>query len=208
MAVQVCSAAELAFLLDFPERNMMHRLVILATAVFLAASLSGSAEDPNTASAAAPLVLKYHDGRPDGKKSIAGSGEMIQFTLAADSQKLKGLRLHCARYGNLQAPQEDVEVSVMSEDETHVLHTEQVPYAKFKRGESQWTTIMFKEPIAVPKSFWVILNFNAEPTKGVYVSFDTSSAGKYSKIGVPGGKSQAVNTGGDWMVESLLTKPD
>ncbi len=63
------------------------------------------------------LVLKYHDGKPDGKKSIAGSGEMIQFSRPSDSQKLKGIRLHAARYGTFQAPIEDVEISIVSEDE-------------------------------------------------------------------------------------------
>jgi hypothetical protein len=42
----------------------------------------------------------------------------------------------------------------------------------------------------------------------VYVSFDTSTGGQHSKTGVPGGESQAVTTGGDWMVQALLTKPE
>lgn len=76
------------------------------------------------------------------------------------------------------------------------------------RGESRWTTSTFDEPIAVPQKFWIILDFNAESTNGVYVSFDTSTEGKYSRTGLPHGESQPVNFGGDWMVQCLLTKPE
>jgi RNA polymerase sigma factor (sigma-70 family) len=154
------------------------------------------------------LALKYDDGKADGKKSIAGTGEMIQFTLPNKSQKLRGLRIHCARYGTAQPPDESAEISIVSADETQVVHTEMVPYGKFKRGESQWTTIQFAEPVAVPETFWVILQFNAEATKGVYVSFDASTGGKHSKTGVPGGQSKPVTTGGDWMVQAVLTPPE
>lgn len=154
------------------------------------------------------LTLKYDDGKPDGKKSIAGTGEAIRFKLPDKSQKLRSLRIHCARYGTPQAPAEDAEISIVSEDGAEVVHTEMVPYAKFKRGESQWTTIQFEEPVETPETFWVILQFNAEATKGVYVSFDTSTGGANSKTGVPGGEFKDVNTGGDWMVQAILSKPE
>lgn len=154
------------------------------------------------------LTLKYDDGKPDGKRSIAGTGEMIQFSLPDASQKLRSLRVHCARYGTPQAPDEDAEITIVSEDGTDVIHTEFVPYATFRRGESRWTTIRFEDPIEVPETFWVILEFNAERTKGVYISFDTSSEGKHSRTGVPGGESEEVNFGGDWMVQAILTKPE
>lgn len=185
----------------------MKRLLFLATSALLFIPAGLVAQD-KPSSAAPLLVLKYGDGKPDGKKSIAGTGEMIHFVLPDQSQKLKGLRLHCARYGHPQAPEEEVEVSLVSDDEATVVHTELVPYAKFKRGESRWTTIEFKEALAVPDKFWVIFDFNAEATKGVYLSYDTSTGGQHSKTGVAGGASQAVTTGGDWMIQALLTKPD
>lgn len=153
------------------------------------------------------LTIKYDDGKPDGKKSIAGTGEMIQFTLPDKSQKLRSIRIHCARYGYPKPPDEDVEISIVSGDETEVVHTEMVPYAKFQRGESRWTTIGFEEPVNVPEKFWVILQFNAERTKGVYVSYDTSTEGKHSRTGLPGAESKPVNFGGDWMIQAILTKP-
>ena len=153
------------------------------------------------------LVVKYGDGKPDGKKSIGGNGEMIQFELPDEKQKIRSLRIHCARYGTAQAPKEDIEISFVSEDESDVLHSEQVPYSRFKRGTPRWTTIAFDEPIELPKKFWVIMDFGAERTKGVYVSYDTSTKGEKSRIGLPGSESKPVSFGGDWMVQLILTKP-
>lgn len=155
-------------------------------------------------------AIKYGDGKADGKKSIAGTGEMIEFTLPNESQQLRGLRIHGARYGYPQAPDEDVEVTIVDkpEEDADVVATEFVPYKVFQRGKSRWTTIKFDEPIEVPQTFWVVLNFNAEQTKGVYVSYDTETEGKYSRIGLPGAESEEVDFGGDWMIQALLTKPE
>ena len=178
------------------------RRVTMVTACLFLCSVSVDAQENKPT-----LVLKYGDGKADGKKSIAGTGEMIAFALPNATQKLKSLRVHCARYGHTKAPDEDVEISIVSEDEADLIHTELVPYAKFKRGEPRWTTIPFEEAVEVPGNFWVIMDFNAAQTKGVYVSYDTSTEGKRSKTGLPGGASKPVSFGGDWMVQAILTKP-
>ena len=164
------------------------------------------AEKKETPAGQKDLVVKYDDGKAEGMRSMAGTGEMIQFELPDDGYKLKSLRLHCGRYGTTKAPNEDIEFTIVSEDEMTVIHTEQVPYSTFKRGECRWTTVAFKKAISVPKKFWVIVDFNAEQTKGVYLSFDTSTGGKYSKVGVPGGESKPVNTKGDWMIQAVAVK--
>ena len=175
------------------------------------AGVASRADGVSAADGDKPItVLKYGDGKADGKKSIAGAGEMIQFSLPDSSQKLRGLRVHCARYGYPKAPDEDVEITVVTtaEEDADIIETVFIPYAKFKRGDNRWTTIKFEEPVEVTESFWVILNFNAERTKGVYVSFDTSTEGQYSRIGLPGTESEGVDFGGDWMIQALLTKPE
>jgi hypothetical protein len=171
--------------------------------------IAAAEEDADAAGAgAAPqTILRYDDNKPDGKKSIAGTGEMIRFELPDESQKLVSLRIHCARYGHPQAPDENAEFSIVSDDGSEVIHQESVPYSAFKRGDSRWTTVRFEEPVTVPKSFWVILDFDAHQTKGVYISYDTSTEGAHSRTGVPGGEMQAVSTGGDWMVQAILSKP-
>lgn len=155
-------------------------------------------------------VVKYGDGKADGKKSIAGSGEMILFQLPDASQKVRGLRVHCGRYGYPDPPDEDIEITFVdtAEEDAEVIHAEFVPYSKFQRGQNRWHTLKFKEPIEVPQEFWVILNFKAERTKGVYVSFDSETEGKYSRTGLAGSESKEVTFGGDWMIQALLTAPE
>src|SRR5262245_37165562 len=140
---------------------MLRSLILLGILLLLASTNVCHAQDESAKAARDELALKYHDGTPEGKKSIAGTGEMIQFSLPSDTQKLRGLRLHCARYGLPQAPKENAKITVVGEDENNVLHTELVPYSKFERGDSKWTAIVFKSPVKVEKSFWVILEFNA-----------------------------------------------
>lgn len=169
-----------------------------------AADDSGKSETP----AKPVLLLKYGDGKADGQKSIAGAGEMIRFSLP-DSQTnaLKGLRIHAARYGYPQPPKEDVEITILTEDMAEEIHKELVPYSLFKRQpEARWTTVPFKEPVETPATFWVVLNFNAERTKGVYVSYDTSTGGEFSRVGFNDQDAKETEFKGDWMVQVVLAK--
>ena len=98
--------------------------------------------------------MKYGDGKPDGKRSIANSGEMIHFETPEGMNLLRSVKIHGARYGYPQAPKEDFEVAVLSDDLTETLHSERVPYSTFKRTEkSRWTPIAFN-------SFSVVIAFS------------------------------------------------
>ena len=65
-----------------------------------------------------------------------------------------------------------------------------------------------KEVVANPQKLWVALNFNAHQTKGVYVSYDTSSKGEHSRVGLAGDEEEPKETGvgGDWMVQVMLPR--
>jgi beta-lactamase regulating signal transducer with metallopeptidase domain len=154
------------------------------------------------------LLLKYGDGKPDGVKSIAGAGEMIRFKLPkGQDNDLKALRIHSSRYGYPQPPDEDVEINILSADMKEPLHTELVPYKLFKRQQNQrWTLVPFEDPVDVPEEFWVVLNFNAEATKGVYVSYDTSSKGEHSRVGFNDEDAKPTKDKADWMVQAVLAK--
>ncbi len=156
------------------------------------------AADENTS------LLKYDDGSPDGKKSIGGSGEMIEFSGPGETTKLTGLRIHGSRYGNAQPPRESFLIYFLSYDQKHILHTEMAPYSLFERGEEKWVEVGFERPVELPKQFWVALDFRAHQTKGVFVSFDTSSGGKHSRQGLPGMASIPLRFGGDWMIEGVM----
>jgi len=165
--------------------------------------------DPNIDDAAADentSFLKYNDGTPDGKKSIGGSGEMIEFSGPTEMTKVEGLRIHGSRYGDAQPPRESFLIYFLSRDQKRILHTEMAPYSLFERGAEKWVEVSFERPLELPKQFWVALDFRAHQTKGVFVSFDTSSGGKHSRQGLPGIPSIPLRFGGDWMIEAVVGK--
>jgi len=151
-------------------------------------------------------VLKYGDGRNDGKQSLGGSGEMIEFTLPPGSSKVANLSVHGSRYGPPQPPEESYLVFFLGPDRSRIIHTEMAPYSLFGRGVEAWVTIPFPEPVEVPERFWVALDFRAHQRRGVYVSYDTSTGGKHSRVGLPGMPSAETKFGGDWMIEAVLGK--
>jgi len=129
---------------------------------------------------------------------------MIRFELPEGVTQIRGIKIHGSRYGYPQAPKENFEISFVGDDFSEILHTELAPYGLFQRGNSKWVAVKFRKPVELPKVFWIVLNFHAEATKGVYVSYDTSTKGQHSRIGLAGGdKPQPVNFGGDWMVQVL-----
>src|SRR3954447_13949376 len=78
------------------RRNLL--TLVVAMTVVPVLGLSAAPGDPD--------VLKYGDGQADGKKSLGGSGEMIEFTLPTDGQKVAGVRIHGSRYGLPEPPDE------------------------------------------------------------------------------------------------------
>jgi hypothetical protein len=170
------------------------------------ASDKDSKADASPKKGRSSALLSHGDGKPDGKKSYGGNGQMIRFELPEGVTKIKGIRIHGSRYGTAQAPNEDFEITFLSENRDEVLHTESAPYKLFKRGKENWVRVQFKEPVELPPKFWIALDFNAEQTKGVYVSYDTSTKGEYSRVGKAGDEEEPKETdfGGDWMVQVML----
>jgi RNA polymerase sigma-70 factor (ECF subfamily) len=162
------------------------------------------------AGASAPAILKYGDGKADGKKSFGGNGQMIHFELPDGVTKVRGIKIHGSRYGLPQAPDEDFEITFLNDDMDEILQTEAAPYRLFKRGREMWVRVNFEEPVELPQEFWIALNFNAQQTKGVYVSYDTSTKGEHSRVGLAGSETPPEPTqfGGDWMVQVLLAPPN
>jgi hypothetical protein len=151
-------------------------------------------------------ALKYGDGEADGKKSIGGSGELIEFSGATGPVKVAGVRIHGSRYGQPQPPQESFLIYFLNNDLTRILHTEMAPYSLMERGAEKWVKVSFERPVDLPQTFWVALDFRATQSKGAYLSFDTSTGGKHSRVGLPGARTTKVTFGGDWMVEVTLAK--
>jgi hypothetical protein len=153
----------------------------------------------------APAVLKYGDGQPDGKQSIAGSGEMITFSAAKSPARVAALRIHGSRYGMPQPPDESFLIYFLTEDRKRILHTEMAPYSLFERGPEGWVDVTFERPLELPKTFWVALDFRPHQTKGIFVSYDNSTGGRHSLVGLPG-LPTARSRRGDWMIEAVLAE--
>jgi hypothetical protein len=144
------------------------------------------------------IAVRLDDGRPDGKQSLGGSGEMFKVEMPEGTSKLTGLAIHGSRYGRPQPPRESFLIYFLSEVLKRILHTEMAPCSLFKRGREEWVEIKFDPPVAgLAKTFWVVLDFRANQTKGVYVSYDTSTKGKFSRVGLPGTASSEVRFHGD-----------
>jgi hypothetical protein len=150
-------------------------------------------------------VLKHHDGTAEGKKSLGGSGEIIEFTLEGGGE-ITGLRIHGSRYGVPQPPKEEFLIYFLNGNMTELLNARMAPYSLFERGSEQWVDVKFREPVKVPEKFRVVVDFRAERTKGVYVSFDASTKGKHSFVGLPGLPAEPTDAGGDWMIEAITKK--
>lgn len=186
----------------------MWQIASLAS-ILLAGAFAVAAEEaagPTTQPAIGTQMLKYHDGKAEGKKSYGGSGEMIEFSMPDGFTKLAGVSIFGSRYGMPQPPQEDFTIYVMDETHSTVLHTETAPYRLFARGPERWVTVRFPKPLELTGTFWIALNFNAHQTKGVYVSYDTSTAGEHSLAGLPEKNAEPVDFGGDWMIQVTVAR--
>jgi RNA polymerase sigma-70 factor (ECF subfamily) len=114
-----------------------------------------------------PRTLKYGDGQADGKQSLGGSGELIEFSVPPGASKVAGVRIHGSRYGTPEAPDERFLIYFLAPDRSRVVATEMAPYSLFELGPERWVTVNFPRPVEVPERFWVGLDFRAHQRKGV-----------------------------------------
>ncbi len=149
-------------------------------------------------------VLKYDDGAPDGKRSIAGSGHAVLFAKPEGDWYLTTVHLFGSRYGYPQAPREDFYVYVCDRA-FKVIKQYPLPYATLQRGAERWYDIAV-DPVQIPDLFYVCFAFNPTRTKGVFVCFDKSVKQTHSKTGVPGKPLRNVTENLEWMIRATLTR--
>jgi hypothetical protein len=153
-----------------------------------------------------PTLAGDGGGTPSGKKSLGGSGEMIQLELPDGSRMLAGIEIHGSRYGTPAPPDEKFLIYVLNEDLAKITAVEMAPYSLFERGEERWVAIKFDKPIEFPKNAWLVIDFRAGRTKGVYVSYDNTSDRKRSKVGLPGIPAKDVDFDGNWMIRPIVAE--
>jgi len=151
-------------------------------------------------------AVVYADGKPDGKKSLGGSGEMIQLELSPENRMLAGIEVHGSRYGTADPPNEKFLIYILNADQSEVTATRMAPYSLFERGDEKWVSIRFDKTTEIPADGWVVLNFRAARTKGVYVSYDAESSGERSRTGLPGIEAKKPDFVGGWMIRPILSE--
>jgi hypothetical protein len=102
------------------------------------------------------------------------------------------------RYGHPAPPKEDFHLT-LCDQKFKPLVDFPFPYKKFARSAPKWITLRVK-PTRVPAKFVLCADFNAEKSKGVYVSYDTQGRALVGKPGKPSG----TFSGGDWMIRVLV----
>lgn len=150
-----------------------------------------------------PGKIIYGDGRADGKKSLGGSGHLIEFAAPGDGRRVAGIRILGSRYGQAEPPRESFLIYFLTADGAEIVAARLAPYALFGRGEEGWADVKFATPVDPPPRFWVAVDFRPTETKGVFVSYDASTGGEHSRAGLPGLPPRKVDYG-DWMIEVLL----
>jgi RNA polymerase sigma-70 factor (ECF subfamily) len=159
---------------------------------------------PDGKSSAEARELANDDGKPAGKKSIAGSGHAVRFEAPGEGWSVAAVRVHGSRYGYPKPPDEDFKVYVCDE-KFEAMAAFEFPYGTFERGTASWHDLKVK-PTKVPKTFIVCVGFDPAQTKGVYVSHDGEGSGA-SSSGLPGGQPRPFAQG-DWLIRVRVTPPD
>ena len=148
--------------------------------------------------------LKHDDGKSAGMRSIAGGGHAVRFEAPGEGWKVTSVRLYGSRYGTPKAPDEDFRV-ILCDADFKPIATFPLPYKTFARGNPKWVALDVK-PTAVPKTFYVCVDFDPEQTKGVYVHHDDAGDGS-SFVGLPGDGKPKPFAKGDWMIRATLQSP-
>ncbi|MFN0054262.1 MAG: hypothetical protein ACKV0T_18965 [Planctomycetales bacterium] len=144
------------------------------------------------------------DGKPAGKKSLGGSGQMVQLELSPENRTLTGIEVHGSRYGTANPPNEKFLIYILSADQSEIIATRMAPYSLFERGDEKWVSIPFDKPIEAPADGWIVVDFRAGRTKGVYVSYDAEGSGERSRTGLPGMEAKKPDFVGGWMIRPIV----
>ncbi len=147
-----------------------------------------------------PKELAQDDGQPAGKQSIGGNGHAVRFAAPGENWYLTTVKIHGARYGARNPPNEDFHIWLCDTD-FKVIADFPFPYARFARGPEQWVTFEVK-PTQVPAQFNIVVGFNPTASKGVYVSYDRLPSDQ-SFTGLPGAKPRNFPSG-DWLIRATV----
>ena len=148
------------------------------------------------------LWLGYDDGTMEDKRSMSGSAETVLFRLPEGSWQLDGIKLFSSRYGADAPPKEDISIYICNQA-FELLQEVKIPYSRFEKGDEKWHSISF-DPVNVPKTFYLGMDFHATATKGVYVGMDKGVKRSHSRIAMPYAYVGDMRETADWMIRPHL----
>ncbi|HUT73251.1 MAG TPA: hypothetical protein VM221_00260 [Armatimonadota bacterium] len=154
----------------------------------------------------AGLLLYYDDEAMEGKRSVGGSGHVIQFRAPAGNWRVDAVWLFGSRYGAAEPPPEDFSIFICDAG-MNVIAEMRKPYSLFARGPEKWVIMPFA-PVEVPSGFHVCVSFSPTATKGVYVAYDQSQSAGHSRVGVPHARVTTPLPDFDWMIRVHLLPED
>ena len=159
-----------------------------------------------------PVKLEPDDGKPDGKKSIAGGGHARRFEApGAGDWYLTAVSVYGSRYGAAAPPADATFDVALCDAEMKPMAVWKHPQRLFARGQEKWVRVEIP-PTRVPPGnggFYVCLQFRPTATQGVFVSFDGSTRGqaeRSSLVATPGAAGEPL-AAGDWMIRAELDRP-
>jgi hypothetical protein len=150
------------------------------------------------------LKLNYGNGIMDKKQSLGGSGHAIYFERPEGDFTIKYVEVLGSRYGYARTPDENFLIYILDE-KMKILHEKEYPYNSFKRGDMSWVALEM-DSIQVPEKFWIVLNFNAGRTKGIYVGKEKTASPGHSLKGTPEKGFSEKKENFEWMIRTYLEK--
>ena len=144
------------------------------------------------------VTLALDDGSAETQRSLGGSAHGHLFAVTEPEQYLRAVSIFGSRYGS----QPDLTFDVVLCDADYkpiALWTR--PYSIFVPGDKQWARIELP-PTRVPEDFYVVVNFHATASNGIYLGVDQDASGN-SVQGLPGSVPKPVKEG-EWMVRAEL----
>jgi RNA polymerase sigma-70 factor (ECF subfamily) len=150
------------------------------------------------------VLLRYDNGKSDGKRSTSGSGHAVVFKRPAGDWAVDSVRMYGSRYGTDIPPKENFSIFICDQD-FNVIKEIDEPYGKLETGDDKWYRFDF-DPVKVPEAFYVCIYFNATYTKGFYMNFTNDVKKSHSTSALPWSFVYDVGGTFDWMIRTHLTK--
>jgi len=145
-------------------------------------------------------ILAPDDGSAEDQLSLGGSAMGHAFAATAPEQYLRAVSVFGSRYGNQPGLEFDV---VLCDADYRPIAMWAKPYSIFAPGDKQWVRVEVP-PTRVPERFYVVVNFHATGSNGIYVGIDQDTSGA-SVQGLPG-TAPKPRTDGNWMIRAELDR--